>query len=193
LPSRAVRAGGGALGVGLQAGEDGVADLPLQRAPLLSHATARPRQAGTSFGSQTQDRSAGGSGANPTGTSQRYGPGSLPSRPDPATPTHNQAARRAFSLTYSITQRDAADRRSPMPTVDSVWRDCPGGRRRARCRRCCQPTATAGHDRTAGRDYGRAEPTGSCGWLVVSRARAGGKCCDQERVSKSSRRWPARK
>jgi transposase len=29
------------------------------------------------------NRSAGGSGANPTGTPQRYGPGSLPSRPDP--------------------------------------------------------------------------------------------------------------
>jgi hypothetical protein len=32
LPSRALRAGGGAAGVSLQAGEDGVADLPFQRA-----------------------------------------------------------------------------------------------------------------------------------------------------------------
>src|SRR5262249_3297307 len=31
------------------------------------------------------------------GTSQRYEPGSLPSRPGPATPTHNWAARRALS------------------------------------------------------------------------------------------------
>jgi hypothetical protein len=55
------------------------------------------------------------------------------------------AARRAFSLTYSFTERDAADRRSPMPAVDSVWRDCPGGRRRARCLsmlRACGPAAT---------------------------------------------------
>jgi len=32
LPSRALHAGGGAAGVGLEAGEDGVTDLPLQRA-----------------------------------------------------------------------------------------------------------------------------------------------------------------
>jgi hypothetical protein len=49
----------------------------------MSHATARPRQAGKPSGSQTQNRPAGGSGANPTGTPQRYRPGSLPSRPDP--------------------------------------------------------------------------------------------------------------
>jgi hypothetical protein len=47
--------------------------------------------------------------------------------------TFVQAARRAFSLSYPITERDAADRCSPMPTLDSVWRDCPGGRRRATC------------------------------------------------------------
>ena len=42
-------------------------------APLWSHATARPRQAGTSLISQaTTARPAGGSRASPTGTSQRY-------------------------------------------------------------------------------------------------------------------------
>jgi hypothetical protein len=51
-------------------------------APLLSHATARPRPAGTSFVSQPS-RAAGGSRARPTGTSQRYDPDSLPSRPGP--------------------------------------------------------------------------------------------------------------
>ena len=39
--------------------------------PLLSHATARPRQARTSFESQPS-RAAGGRRARPTGTSQRY-------------------------------------------------------------------------------------------------------------------------
>jgi hypothetical protein len=41
------------------------------------------------------------------------------------------AARRAFSLTFSITQRDAVYQRSPKPAVDSVRRDWSGGRRRA--------------------------------------------------------------
>jgi hypothetical protein len=40
-------------------------------APLLSHTTARPRQAGTSLKSQAHGP-AGGSRASPTGTSQRY-------------------------------------------------------------------------------------------------------------------------
>jgi len=40
--------------------------------PLLSHATARPRPAGTSFESQPQQGAAGGRRARPTGTSQRY-------------------------------------------------------------------------------------------------------------------------
>jgi hypothetical protein len=41
--------------------------------PFLSHATARPRQAGTSFGSQPRQ---GGrrDKSQPTGTSQRYDP-----------------------------------------------------------------------------------------------------------------------
>jgi len=51
-------------------------------APLLNHATAKPRPAGTSFVSQPS-RAAGGSRARPTGTSQRYDPDSLPSRPGP--------------------------------------------------------------------------------------------------------------
>src|SRR5439155_8547673 len=62
------------------------------RAPLLSHATARPRHAGTSFESQAQH---GGPAADirarPAGTSQRNEPGSLPSRPGPATPANNWA------------------------------------------------------------------------------------------------------
>src|SRR5262249_39409977 len=44
----------------------------LRHSPLLSHATARPQRAGTSFGSQTQQGAAGGTGARPAGTSQRY-------------------------------------------------------------------------------------------------------------------------
>jgi hypothetical protein len=39
--------------------------------PLLSHATARPRQAGTSFGSQAKP-AARRLESQPTGTSQRY-------------------------------------------------------------------------------------------------------------------------
>jgi hypothetical protein len=58
--------------------------------PLLSHATARPRHAGTSFESQGPARGpAADMRARPAGTSQRYEPGSLPSRPGPATPANN--------------------------------------------------------------------------------------------------------
>jgi len=43
LPSRALARGGcGAPGVGLQAGEDGVADLAFERAALLSGFCLRP-------------------------------------------------------------------------------------------------------------------------------------------------------
>ncbi len=42
------------------------------------------------------------------------------------------AGRRAFSLTFSVTQRDAVYRRSPILTVASVQRDRSGGRSRAR-------------------------------------------------------------
>ena len=52
-------------------------------APLMSHATARPRQAGTSFESQATSAAGSGYESQPTGTSQRYDPGSLPSRPGP--------------------------------------------------------------------------------------------------------------
>jgi hypothetical protein len=38
------------------------------------------------------------------------------------------AARRAFFLTRSITERDTANRH-PIPAVGSVWRECPGVRR----------------------------------------------------------------
>ena len=51
---------------------------------LLSHTTARPRQAGTSFESQTpKPGRQAAQEPSPTGTPQRYGPGSLPSRPGP--------------------------------------------------------------------------------------------------------------
>jgi hypothetical protein len=49
-------------------------------APLLSHTTARSRQAGTSFESHAT-RAGRRIESQPTGTSQRYEPGSLPSRP----------------------------------------------------------------------------------------------------------------
>ena len=55
-----------------------------------------------------------------------------PNRLPPPADT-GRAARCVFCLTCSITDRDAADRRRSTPAVDSVWRDCPGGRRRARC------------------------------------------------------------
>jgi hypothetical protein len=54
------------------------------RAPLMSHATARPRHAGTP--SESQPPPAAGrrkSKAKPTRTSQHYEPGSLPSSPGP--------------------------------------------------------------------------------------------------------------
>ena len=43
-------------------------------------------------------------------------------------PVASQAARRAFFLTPSITERDTANRHL-IPAVDSVWRACPGDRR----------------------------------------------------------------
>src|SRR2546430_9733038 len=53
------------------------------RAPLLSHATARPQHAGTSFESQAQKGRQAVVKSQHAGTSQRYEPGSLPSRPGP--------------------------------------------------------------------------------------------------------------
>ena len=64
------------------AGTPNSRDPCLALAPLLSHATARPRQAGTSFESQAQ-RAGRRLKSQPTGTSRRYDPGSLPSRPGP--------------------------------------------------------------------------------------------------------------
>src|SRR5262245_57990925 len=88
------------------------------RAPLLSHATARPRHAGTSFESQAQQGPAADMRARPTGTSQRYEPGSLPSRPGPQRlPTIgriSRAGRRpawspSVTRTSSLTCRPIAD------------------------------------------------------------------------------------
>jgi len=60
-------------------------------APLMSHATARPRQAGTSFESQTQQRAGSGYENQPTGdlSTLRARLTAIPARP--ATPTHNWA------------------------------------------------------------------------------------------------------
>jgi hypothetical protein len=62
----------------------------------MSHTTARPRQAGASFESQTMKRPAADMRAKPIGASQRYGlthfhPGQIRN----AYPEHNQAGRRA--------------------------------------------------------------------------------------------------
>jgi len=74
--------------------------------PLLSHATARPRQVSTSFESQPS-RAAGGSRTSPPGplnaTTRRT---AIPARPVPSTQSLNQAARRAFSLRLRFTLRD---------------------------------------------------------------------------------------
>jgi hypothetical protein len=54
-------------------------------------------------------------------------------RPAPKGPPPVQNGGSACVLPdFCITQRDAACRRSPMPTVGAVWRDWSGGRRRAR-------------------------------------------------------------
>ena len=57
----------------------------------MSHATARPRQAGTSFQSQTQQRAGSGYENQPTGdlSTLRARLTAIPARP--ATPTHNWA------------------------------------------------------------------------------------------------------
>ena len=65
--------------------------------------------------------------------------------------------------------------------VDGAWSPRPEGDHQ-----------TARH-RGARRVYGRVAPRDTCGRLVVSWAWTGGNGCDRERVSKSSRRWPARK
>src|SRR5215467_4187423 len=62
------------------AGTPNSRDLAGARAPLLSHTTARSRQASTSFESQAT-RAGRRLESQPTGTPQRYEPGSLPSRP----------------------------------------------------------------------------------------------------------------
>src|SRR5215470_1506033 len=62
------------------AGTPNSRDLTGARAPLLSHTTARSRHAGTSFESQAT-RAGRRLESQPTGTPQRYEPGSLPSRP----------------------------------------------------------------------------------------------------------------
>src|SRR5215510_1694043 len=62
------------------AGTPNSRDLAGARAPLLSHTTARSRQASTSFESQAT-RAGRRLESQPTGTSQRYDPGALPSRP----------------------------------------------------------------------------------------------------------------
>src|SRR5690348_12992895 len=72
------------------AGTPNSRDLTGARAPLLSHTTARSRQASTSFESQAT-RAGRRLESQPAGTPQRYEPGSLPSRPGPATPTYNWA------------------------------------------------------------------------------------------------------
>ncbi len=62
----------------------------------MSHTTARPRQAGASFESQTMKRPAADMRAKPVGASQRYGlthfhPGQIRN----AYPKHNQAGLRS--------------------------------------------------------------------------------------------------
>jgi hypothetical protein len=70
--------------------------------------------------------------AAPAAVCPRRSPRSVSLRTTPPGPSRPciTAARRAFSLTCSITERDAADQRWSTPAVDSVWRDCPRGRRR---------------------------------------------------------------
>jgi len=53
----------------------------------------------------------------------------------------DKAARRAFSVTFSITQRDATYRHSPVLAVDSVRRDWSGAPSERGARRCCERTA----------------------------------------------------
>src|SRR5690242_19337275 len=72
------------------AGTPNSRDLTGARAPLLSHTTARSRQASTSFESQAT-RAGRRLESQPAGTPQRYESGSLPSRQGPATPTYNWA------------------------------------------------------------------------------------------------------
>src|SRR2546430_9687633 len=68
-------------------------------------------------------------------------------QPSPIASPPRTAARRAFFLTFSLTQRDAVYRRSRYrPTVHSGRRDWAGGRRRARC----PPTLRAGGPAAAG-------------------------------------------
>ena len=84
--------------------------------PLLSHATARPRQAGTSFESQPQQ---GGRRleSQATGTSQRYDPGSFPSRPGP---------HRLLKVSIGLISR------GPCRLVDHALRSVPGADVQAR-------------------------------------------------------------
>jgi hypothetical protein len=79
------------------AGTPNFRDLTGACAPLLSHATARPRQAGTSFESQATPAGRRLE-SQPAGTSQRYEHGALPSRPGPATPTYNWGPVLALSV-----------------------------------------------------------------------------------------------
>jgi hypothetical protein len=85
------------------------------RAPLLSHATARPRRAGTSFESQAQQT--GRRIENqPTGTSQRYDPGSPPSRP----------GRNAYQQLGGSRAPPRVQRRSGTVTDAACRERCPG-------------------------------------------------------------------
>src|SRR5437016_13125498 len=83
----------------------------------MSHATARPRQAGTSFESQAQQGAAGGSQepAHRDLSTLRARLTAIPARP--VTPTNNQAARRAFSWAALVAQGDASGQRSPGPSL----------------------------------------------------------------------------
>jgi hypothetical protein len=78
------------------------------------------------------DLGAGAAHINPSGLS-REGPSTS------AQPSIT-AARRAFSLTFSITQRDAAYRRGPVPAVGSGRRDWSGAPSERGARRCCGRT-----------------------------------------------------
>src|SRR5690242_11571599 len=98
------------------AGTPNSRDLTGARAPLLSHTTARSRQASTSFESQAT-RAGRRLESQPAGTPQRYEPGSLPSRPGPATPTYNWAAIRAPATGVPTTLCDR--RRVGVPTRES--------------------------------------------------------------------------
>jgi hypothetical protein len=75
--------------------------------PLLSHTTARSRQAGTSFGSQPS-RAAGGSRASQPEPLNATTPAHFhPGRLAPSTPILNWAGVCAFSLSSLVAQRDA--------------------------------------------------------------------------------------